>query len=303
MKEKVILPEGAKHQRVKVAEDGKNGIVCAEKARASKTKTTKATPSSTEGKTKAKRKPIPKPEPLIGGTPVYQKDNGTGYWYCKIKDGRDEFMYLYFGDLTENDVLYDANGKEREFVGERQLEFKENCLKAVKNKPKEGFRWIPVYEPSPTTDGGIQYVSGENVLRGLRPCDWEMLFETYSPENGSRMSSKTICFLLALRWLKDCLATVDQLANDSTDIGHYCNSENAKDDDIEKTGEREFGGLCGFVGNTFKEVQDSESPTGFSYFSCTSGFYGDQYPFAKWTYDDCSDELDDDTTFLIELTK
>ena len=44
---------------------------------------------------------------------VYQKDNNTPYWYCKIKDGRDEFMHLYFEDLTEDDVLYDAKGKKR----------------------------------------------------------------------------------------------------------------------------------------------------------------------------------------------
>lgn len=239
MKEKVILPEGAKHQRVEVA-----GAV-------------------SKAKTKAKRKPIPKPEPLIGGTPVYQKDNGTGYWYCKIKGGRDEFMYLYFGDLTANDVIYDANGKEREFVGERQLEFRENCLKAVINKPKEGFRWIPVYEPSPATDGGVQYVSGEKVLIGLNSYEWEEIFENYSPENESGEASITTYFLLEVRWLIDGLATINQLADDSTEIGHYSNSENAKHY-FEKTGEREFGGLCGFVGNTYKEVKDPESPSGFS---------------------------------------
>ena len=288
MKEKVLwlsLPEGAEYQRVEVAEDGKNEIVYAEKECKSKTRTTEVAPAVPKSKAKskakqrAKRKPIPKPDPLIGGTEPYQKDNGTGYWYCKIKDGRDKFMYLYFRDLTENDLLYDSNGKEREFVGDRQLKFKGNCLKAIRNKPKEGFRWIPVYEPSLATDGGIQYVSGEAVLRRLNSYEWEGAFENYSPENGSGEESITTYFLLGLRWLKDGLATVKQLANDSSEIGHYYDSENAKHD-FEKTGEREFGGLCGFVGNTYKEVKDSESPSGFSVLGGKYYNNGNTSPFA-----------------------
>lgn len=255
MKEKVLFPEGAEACRGKVAEV-----------------TSVATP-------------IPKPEPLIGGTEPYQKDNGTGYWYCKIKDGRDEFMYLYFGDLTENDVLYDADGKEREFVGERQLEFKENAVKALSNKPKEGFCWIPVYEPSRATDGGIQYVAGEKVLTGLNRYDWEDKFKNYSPENGSQEQSKTTYFLLGLRWLKDGLATINQLSDDSTEIGHYYDSKNAKHD-FEKTGEREFGGLCGFVGNTYKEVKDTESSSGFSILGGKYDSDGFMHPFVDVCYND-----------------
>lgn len=266
MKEKVLFPEGAEACRGKVAEV-----------------TSVATP-------------IPKPEPLIGGTEPYQKDNGTGYWYCKIKDGRDEFMYLYFGDLTENDVLYDANGKEREFVGERQLGFKENAVKALSNKPKEGFRWIPVYEPSLATDGGIQYVSGETVLRGLNSYDWEDKFKNYSPENGSQEMSITTYFLLGVRWLKDGLATVDGLADDSSGIGQKPKHG------FKKTGECEFGGLCGFVGNTYKEVKDHESPTGFSIFGGDYHNFVNKYPFGDGYYNRSPHGPSLCSTGTIELT-
>lgn len=270
MKEKVMFPEGAEATRGKIAEV-----------------TSVATP-------------IP-PEPLIGGTEPYQKDNGTGYWYCKIKDSRDEFMYLYFGDLTENDVLYDVNGKEREFVGERQLGFKENAVKALSNKPKESFRWIPVYEPSLATDGGIQYVAGEKVLRGPRHYQWEEIFKKYSPENGSQQSYKTTYFLLGLRWLKDGITTVNELANNSVMIGHYRNSLKAKAD-FERTGEREFGGLCGFVGNTYKEVKDPEAIMGISLLGGECDQEGDESPFANVRY--CCDlgKSDYYGTGLIELT-
>lgn len=245
---------------------------------------------------------IPKPVPLIGGTEVYQKDNGTGYWYCKIKEDRDEFMYLYFGDLTEEDLLYDANGKKRKFVTNKQRKFKANVLKALCNKPKEEFRWIPVYEPTKDDNGNIQYVSGANVLIELNSYNWEKTLKNYSPENGSREAPITTYFLLLLRWLKDGLATIEQLADDSRNIGHYWDSENTKHD-FEKTGEREFGGLCGFVGNTYKEVKDSDSSSGFSLLGGEYYGYGDECPVANVYHDSNPDIPKYLSVGLLELTK
>ena len=255
MKEKVLyinLPDGASYRRVEVTEDGRIGIVYT-KQDVSNEESIKATVTGS----------IPKPMSLIGGTEAYQKDNGTPYWYCKIKEGRDEFMHLYFEDLTEKDLLYGANGKKRKFVTYGQKKFKKNALKALKNKPTEGYRWIPVFEPSIDSKGNLQYVAGAEVFRGLKFHIWEDWLDKYSPDNGSHEASITTYFLLALRWLKDGIATLEQLADDSKEIGHYCTSENARHN-FEKTGEREFGGLYGFVGNTYKIVKDSESSSGFS---------------------------------------
>lgn len=244
-KEKVMyvrLPEGAKYRKVKVTADGEIAI------------------SYTEECNEGKVTPIPKPVSLIGGTAVYQKDNGTEYWYCKIKGGRDEFMHLYFGDLTEEDLLYDANGRQREFITDRQKDFKANILKALKNKPEEGFRWLPVYEPSSDGNGNVKYVSRETVLTGLDSYEWEEILKNYSPQNGSREAPITTYFLLLLRWLKDGLATIKQLADNPEDIFGNCWNCNI----IEKTGEREFAGLYGMTVNTYKEVKDTDSETGFS---------------------------------------
>lgn len=250
--EKVLyinLPDGADYRGVELAEDGRIGIVYTDKVLLTTA--------------------IPMPMPLIGGTKVYQKDNGTPYWYCKIKEGKDEFMCLYFDDLTETDLLYDENGKQREFTTDREKNLKADILKALNNKPIKGFTWLPVYEPSLYCKGNVQYVSGENVLTGLTCHQWEKLFNYYSPINGSHMASITTYFLLLLRWLKDGLATIEQLAVNSKEIGHYYDSENAKHR-FEKTGERQFGGLKGFVGNTYKIVKDSES---FSRFSAVGGSF------------------------------
>lgn len=169
--------------------------------------------------------------------------------------------------------------QERKFSTDRQKKYKKDVLEALANKPKEGFRWIPLYEPSLATDGSVQFVEGEKPLVGLSCPEWDKMLEEYSPENESGKSSKTTYFLLSLRWLKDGFATLEQLADHSEKIGHYWNSENAKHE-FEKTGERKFGGVCGFVGNTCKIVEDSNSAFGYSRLG---GAYGDDgyiYPFA-----------------------
>lgn len=66
------------------------------------------------------------------------------------------------------------------------------------------------------------------------------------------------------------------MADDSEKIGHYLNS-NAKND-LERTGERKFGGLDGFVGNTCKIVKDSNSESGCSILGGNYRLSGKRYP-------------------------
>ena len=208
-------------------------------------------------KKKVLRVDLPKPERLVGGTEVYKKE-GIPYWYCKIKNGRDEFMHIYMDDLSERDLLYDLNtGKPRNFITTREKAFKENVLEALARKPKEGYRWLPVFEPSYDGKDSIQFVKDKEPLVGFNCYKWECLMENYSPENESGKSSKAIYFLLLLRWLKDGIATLEQIADDSTEIGNFVNAKDSKHG-LELTGCREFGGLYGFVGNTSKIVVDSD---------------------------------------------
>ena len=284
----VNLPDGADYRRAEVTEDGRLAVFYTKNCVNSK-ETIKVKGS------------IPRPKPLIGGTEVYQKDNGTPYWYCRIKDGRDEFMHIYFDDLTEKDLLYDANGKERHFITEKQEKFKADVMKALKKKTKRGYSWIPVYEPSMNKIGDIYYLKEQYVTRGLFANEWEYEIARYSPRNGSKVASITTYFLLLLRWLKDGIATIEQLAENSKDIGHYFDTDNAQYR-FEKTGEREFGGLYGFVGNTCKIVKDSESKSGFSSLGGHYDNLGHQYPLAD-VYNllyNCEDNF---TVGLLELTK
>ena len=254
MNEKVMyvkLPEGRKYRKAELTESGEIAISYMETCDC-KHEITQATQSVSEAV----------PTPLVGGTNVYQKENGTNYWFCRIKDGRDEFMFLPFMDIKKEDLLYE-NGKERIFSTREQKEFKKQALRAIENMPAEGFRWIPVYEPSMGKNGEIQFVSGKDVLRGLSGFEWENCLRDYSPENESQEATITTYFLLLMRWLKDGIATLEQIADNSEEIGHFWKSPNANHA-FEKTGEREFGGLYGFVGNTYKAVYSPELSSTFS---------------------------------------
>lgn len=288
MQEKVLyvkLPENAQYRRVKVAEDGTIGIVYSEEF-------------TCQAKTKVE---IPKPKALVGGSEVYQNGD-VPYWYCKIKNGRDEFMHLYMEDLTEKDLLYDSKTeRKRKFSTYKQEKFKKDVLKALANKPKEGYCWIPVFEPSSDGKEGLQFVKGKIPLVGLSCLEWDKKLREYSPANESGKSSKTTYFLL-LRWLKDDIATLEQLTENSEEIGHYGDSKNAKDE-IERTGERKFGGLYGFVGNTFKIVEDSDWYSGYSLLGGSCDYDGDICPLADVSHIYLSFVKNTDSVGLLELKK
>ncbi len=200
---------------------------------------------------------IPKPQKLIGGTEVYQKE-GIPYWYCKIKSGRDEFMHLYTEDLYPEDLDFHKESEETNvFYNEKYEVFEKNVLEALKNKPKEGYFWLAVFEPSIDKNGNLQFVEGEEPEMNKKTFEWEKLFKNYSPENESDMASKTTYFLLLLRWLKDGIATLAEIVEFSAKIGNFWDPEK-EDSFLEPTGKRSFGGLCGFVGNTHKIIKDEE---------------------------------------------
>ncbi len=247
MKEKVLyieLPEGANFRELRQIGDGVLGIVYETGQVANEAEKTK------KAKKRKRTVEIPKPEPLFGGSEVYQK-NGSPYWYCRIKGGRDEFMHLYTQDLTVEDVFYDFTGKRRCYFSYLYENLRDNFLEALENKPKSGYRWIPVCDPSLDEEGELQFVKDKKILTYISNIEWEEKMKVYSPENGSRISSKDTFFLLLLRWLKDGVATQEELAYTSNESPVYWNDEKLKN----------FGGLYKFVGSTGKLVRDSNKAT------------------------------------------
>lgn len=208
---------------------------------------------------------LPKPTPLVGGTEVYQKE-GLPYWYCRIKEGRDEFMHFYFGDLTDNDLTYCADGRKREFFTERKKRFRTVVRYALDNMPKyKDYRWIHVYPPSMNSDGELQFISSDrrNLLK-MSAYQLEELFQAYSPENESAMTSKSVYWLLLLRLLKDGVATIEQLAGESKAKKPFwvCKDSNEP--------------LLG--GDVFKIVRNEESEFGYCMLGIDGYNNGNIYP-------------------------
>ena len=245
----VDLPNGVIFHKAKVTEDGKKVAVSY---------------SFAEDIQNVSKK-LPKPTPLVGGTEVYQKE-GLPYWFCKIKDGRDEFMHFYFGDLTENDLIYWADGRKREFFTDRKKRFKTVIRYALDNMPKyKDFRWIPVYPPSMNADGNLQFISSRRInLLKKNTYNLVQIFQTYSPENESDMTSITVYWLLLLRLLKDGVATIEQLAGETKAKKQYWD---CKDSDEPLLG-----------GDVFKIVRDEDAPGGFSLLGNDGYNNGNIYP-------------------------
>lgn len=218
------------------------------------------------------------PVPLVGGSPVYKKD-GSPYWFCTIKGGRDEFMYIYMDDLSSDDLLYTAEGERRRFKTDKQEVFKKNVMMALADMPEEGFRWLPTCEPSEEAYWALKFVPGNEVITDRSILDWQNMVFNYSPINGSTIASKTTYFLLALRYLKDKIATLEELSDNSSTIGNYrdCTDESS----LENSGRRTIGGLSGIVGNTKKLVLDPDSPTGISIVGGSYSSFGYEHPMAS----------------------
>ena len=196
-----------------------------------------------------------KPKPPVGGTPVYQKDNGTDYWYSKIKGGRDEFMYLHCDDITEADlkkIYREALSEWYPYVSHPQYD---DFYKRALHEIYHGHSlWISAYEPSWVAENHteIQFVSGKEPITNVKY--WESIMDKYSPENGSRLMTIDTAFLLFMRWIKDGFCTMRQLTRGGMPEHVYNQGF-----ELAKTGSSSFGGLYGFVGNTLKHVSEDPS--------------------------------------------
>ena len=120
---------------------------------------------------------------------------------------------------------------------------------------------------------------------------WNKTAKAFCPERESRLGTKNeyVAFLGVL--IKRLVAnswTVGQawyaVCNDSKELGHYCNSEDAKHT-FEATGSREVCGFCDLA-NTFKILAEDEKTGGFWFAGGSYCFDSLGYPLAGLDLDD-----------------
>lgn len=134
-------------------------------------------------------------------------------------------------------------------------------------------------------EGNICFKAGMKPAVGKSPNWWEKNAKKFMPEKGSRlgMTKERIAFLgLLIKYLiEEKGYTVSNawkaVCNQSKDLGHYWDSENAKHE-FENTGSRQVGEWRDLA-NTYKITVDDEAGG----FSLVGGYYfnyGNLYPLA-----------------------
>lgn len=188
--------------------------------------------------------------------------------------GSDMYLLVEASKLSLEDEFMRYNPQS-----ERSKEFKNLLTKVINKGIKDFYR--PVMDPYASKDGDFFYAAGNKPAVGHSYDWWEKKAMEFDPDRESRLGTRYeyVAFLGVL--IKSLVEygwkTADAwkaVCDDSKELGHYWNSENAKHS-LETTGSRE---ACGFydLANTYKILAEDEDEK-------AGGFWlagGDYYDFS-----------------------
>ena len=133
---------------------------------------------------------------------------------------------------------------------------------------------VPVCDPSIDENGSLQFVAGCKPAVGYSYNELKEI----AIKNGVQLGSKKqyVIFLATIihRLVEEGWSKADAffaVCTDSTQLGHYWNSEKARHD-FEVTGSRKIAGKCDLA-NTYKILKNDEKAGGFWF--AGGGYYGD----------------------------
>lgn len=167
---------------------------------------------------------------------------------------------------------------------DKEKKFKKLLTQAIKGGLKDFY--CPKCDPSFKEDvTGICYVPGKWPAVDMSYNWWNKTAKAFCPERNSRLGTKKeyIAFLgmLIKRMVANGWTVGDAwyaVCNDSKELGHYWNSEDAKHT-LEATGSREVCGFCDLA-NTFKILDEDEEAGGFWLAGGVCYCRGISYPLA-----------------------
>ena len=155
-------------------------------------------------------------------------------------------------------------------------ENEEKFLKFLKKAVYAGVKKfkVPVCDPSIDENGSLQFVAGCKPAVGYSYNELKEI----AIKNGVQLGSKNqyVLFLATIihRLVEEGWSKADAffaVCTDSTQLGHYWNSEKARHD-FEVTGSRKIAGKCDLA-NTYKILKNDEKAGGFWF--AGGGYYGD----------------------------
>lgn len=171
------------------------------------------------------------------------------------------------------------------------------AVKNIKNIHLEAF-YKPAYDPSYSDECGIFYKKGEEPAVGYSFNWWCEEISKLPTVEGRRWTlANEHQYYAFLMYLINALVkhgeniekALDLVVNDSTNVGHYCNSSGSKKT-FEQTGSRCVAGVYD-LGNTYKilECSDPESD-GFWIGGGDCNNFGDFFPLSHINNIICVDD-------------
>ena len=177
-------------------------------------------------------------------------------------------------------------------ASETEKEFLEFLKEAVDAGVKT-FK-VPVCDSSIDENGSLQFVAGCKPAVGYSYNELKEI----AIKNGVQLGSKKqyVIFLATIihRLVEEGWSKADAffaVCTDSTQLGHYWNSEKARHD-LEVTGSRKIAGKCDLA-NTYKILRNDEKASVFWVASGDYGNFGNFYPLADLCLsNDCDNRCD-----------
>lgn len=201
---------------------------------------------------------------MVGG--ISTETELTAEFETITVEGSDSQIYF--------DMLKYAPASETE---KKFLEF----LKEAVDAGVKTFK-VPVCDPSIDENGSLQFVAGCKPAVGYSYNELKEL----AIKNGVQLGSKNqyVLFLATIihRLVEEGWSKADAfyaVCTDSTQLGHYWNSEKARHD-FEVTGSRKIAGKCDLA-NTCKILRNDEKAGGFWVASGGFDVDGDCFPLAS----------------------
>lgn len=175
--------------------------------------------------------------------------------------GTQEYIDKYFPIAKASTLSLEDEFLKHEPETEEQRKFKNSLISAIKSGLSD-FR-AQRMDACFDEEGNICFKSGMKPAVGkLSANDWKRVAKEFLPEKGSRLGTtkERIAFLgLLIKYLieekgYEISGVWKAVCDQSKDLGHYWDSENAKHD-FEDTGSRQIGEWCD-LGNTGKITED-----------------------------------------------
>lgn len=208
------------------------------------------------------------------------KETATSKAEIQFKEEHDDNIFVL---VEASKLSVEDDFMSHEPTTDAEEELKKLLTDAIKSGLHDFYR--PVLDPSFNEDGGICYAQGKRPAVGKSYNWWKKAAEEFMPERGSRLGTKVeyVAFLGVLLknmvnngWSK--AQAWSAVCNDSRELGHYWNSENAKHE-FEPTGSRKIVSYYDLA-NTFKILAEDEEAGGFWLAGGNYGNDGDYCPLA-----------------------